>query len=158
MFFIHEASALWSEFIAQYFAETLIPQNDDININELNSLINNYGEKSELFQNDLDVIYYCYRLTYYLSLVCSRIISRNNDINDIELKQELKSIIPEMNCSCMKFAICLKQLFNHPSKWNHNLVIKYLANAFLDIIKEMSSNEISISPFDINDLKLWIEI
>lgn len=157
LFFIHEASTLWSEFIAQYFSETIIEQNDNYSINELNSIINNYEKKSKLFQNDLDEIYYCFRLTYYISLVCARIISRNNTINDIKLKQELKSIVPEINCTCMNFAILLKELFNHPSKWNYNLVIKYLSNAFLDIIKEMSSNKISIPQFDINKSKLWIE-
>jgi hypothetical protein len=39
VFFMHEASTLWSEFIAQYFSEIMLNQNDSYNISELNTQI-----------------------------------------------------------------------------------------------------------------------
>jgi hypothetical protein len=85
-------------------------------------------------------------------------MSKNKEVSNILLKQELLSIVPNLNRSCINFSLILKNLFNHLSKWNHDIVIKYLSNAFIEIIKEMSFGEVVIPNFEIDVNKLWVEM
>lgn len=154
-FFKNVAAKLWSEFYAQFVSEECLKQSHLFYVTELNRLIENPIKEINSDKDIIEALNYCYRIAYNLSLVTARIISRNKKINNIQLIQELESIINNIDQSSIKYSLTLYDLYLHIDHWIFDNVKKYMANAYLELIQEFTEEKIEIIKFEIDEKKIF---
>jgi hypothetical protein len=154
-FFKNAAAKLWSEFYAQFVSEECFKQSHLFYVTELNRLIENPIKEINSDKDIIEALNYCYRIAYNLSLVTARIISRNKKINNLQLIQELESIINNIDQSCIKYSLTLYDLYLHIDHWIFDNVKKYMANAYLELIQEFTEEKIEIIKFEIDEKKIF---
>ncbi|MGD1819697.1 MAG: hypothetical protein ACPKOI_07465 [Pleomorphochaeta sp.] len=154
-FFKNAAAKLWSEFYAQFVSEECFKQSHLFYVTELNRLIENPIKEINSDKDIIEALNYCYRIAYNLSLVTARIISRNKKINNLQLIQELESIINNIDQSSIKYSLTLYDLYLHIDHWIFDNVKKYMANAYLELIQEFTEEKIEIIKFEIDEKKIF---
>ncbi|MGD1817656.1 MAG: hypothetical protein ACPKNR_11535 [Pleomorphochaeta sp.] len=154
-FFKNAAAKLWSEFYAQFVSEECLKQNHLFYINELNRLIANPIKEINTNKDIIESLNYCYRIAYNLSLVTARLISSNKKITNIQLIQQLKFFIHDIDQSSIKYSLTLYDLYLHIDHWIFDTVKKYMANAYIELIQEFTEKKIDIIKFEIDEKKIF---